>query len=306
MPALKYSAAALASFVVLMSSTYTALAEDLKIGPTGETLSVEASPALAEKLPADLRGGTLKIVTDPSAPPYTFYQADGSTLTGSDVDLGNAIAAKLGLKAEWSTVKFPGIIASIEAGRFDLAITSMGDTPAREQKVDFVDYSTDGNAIVVAKGNPLGIKTIADLCGKSAAVLQGSVMQGLVEKQNEKCGDKPIKIQVFPDINQALLQVRTQRADASMYQYGVAAYIIKTSPDAANLEVLSFEQYGSGYNAMPFKKTSTALRDAVQAALTEMKAEGSYGKILAAWGMEANGLDKITVNDGLRFNQPSN
>jgi polar amino acid transport system substrate-binding protein len=296
-------AIALAS--ALLSSTLAASAAELKIGPNGTALTVNTSADLAAKVPAEFKGGTLKIATDPSSPPYTYYQADGQTLIGSDIDLGNAIAAKLGLKAEWSAVKFPGIIAAIEAKRFDTALTGMGDTPAREQKLDFVDYSTDGNAIVVLKGNPLGIKTIADLCGKHVAVLQGSVMQGLVEKQNGKCTDK-IDIQVFQDVNQALLQVRTKRADATMYQYGVAAYVIQTSPDAAGLEVLAFEQYGTGYNAMPFRKSDSGLRDAVQAALTEMKADGSYEKILTAWGMQANGLDKITVNDGLRYNQPSN
>ncbi|TPI19389.1 ABC transporter substrate-binding protein [Mesorhizobium sp. B4-1-1] len=297
-------AIALAS--ALLGGTYAAAAADLKIGPDGAALSVGASADLAGKVPDAFKDGTLKIATDPSSPPYTYYQADGQTLIGSDIDLGNAVAAKLGLKAEWSAVKFPGIIAAIEAKRFDTALTGMGDTPAREQKLDFVDYSTDGNAIVVLKGNPLAIKTIADLCGKHVAVLQGSVMQGLVEKQDGKCTDKKIDIQVFQDINQALLQVRTKRADATMYQYGVAAYVIQTSPDAAGLEVLAFEQYGTGYNAMPFRKSDSALRDAVQAALTEMKADGSYDKILTAWGMQANGLEKITVNDGLRFNQPSN
>ena len=294
----------LALATVLLGGVQAATAADLKIGPNGTGLTVAPSPELAKKVPAKLKG-SLKIATDPSSPPYTYYQADGQTLMGADIDLGNAVAAKLGLTPQWSAVKFPGIIAAIEAERFDTALTGMGDTPAREQKLDFVDYSTDGNAIVVKKGNALGIKTIADLCGRHVAVLQRRVMQGLVEQQDAKCTQK-IDIQVFQDINQALLQVRTGRADATMYQYGVAAYIIQTSPDAADLEVLAFEQYGTGYNAMPFRKADSALRDAVQAALTEMKADGTYGKILSAWGMQANGLDKITVNDGLRFNQPSN
>lgn len=288
----------------LLGGVHAAAAADLKIGPNGMPLTVTTSPELAAKVPEKFKAA-LKIATDPSSPPYTYYQADGQTLMGADIDLGNAIAAKLGLAPEWTAVKFPGIIAAIQAERFDTALTGMGDTPAREEKLDFVDYSTDGNAIVVKKGNALGIKTIADLCGRRVAVLQGSVMQGLVEQQDAKCGEK-INIQVFQDINQALLQVRTERADATMYQYGVAAYIIQTSPDAADLEVLAFEQYGTGYNAMPFRKSDTALRDAVQAALVEMQADGSYEKILTAWGMQANGLEKITVNDGLRFNQPSN
>jgi polar amino acid transport system substrate-binding protein len=296
--------AALAS--VMLCAAHLVDAAELKIGPSGTKLQISASPRLEARLPGDVKSASvLTIATDPGSPPYEYYAADGQTLIGADIDLGNAIAAKLGLKPEWSAVKFPGIIAAIEAKRFETALSSMGDTPAREEKLDFVDYSTDGNAIVVPKGNPLGIKTIADLCGKHVAVLQGSVMQGLVEKQDKSCASK-IDIQVFQDINQALLQVRTGRADATMYQYGVAAYIIKTAPDAGGLQVLSFEEYGTGYNAMPFLKSNVALRDAVQAAITQLKADGSYAAILGAWGMEANGVDKITVNDGLKYNQPSN
>jgi polar amino acid transport system substrate-binding protein len=290
----------------LLGVVSLAEAATLKIGPDGTPLDVAASTALEAGLPADIKSsGVLKIATDPSSPPYEYYAADGQTLIGADIDLGNAIAAKLGLKADWSAIQFPGIIAAIEAKRFETALSGMGDTPAREQKVDFVDYSTDGNAIVVPKGDPTGVKTISDLCGKHVAVLQGSVMQGLVEQQNARCTQK-IDIQVFQDINQALLQVRTGRADATMYQYGVAAYVIKTSPQAGGLQVLSFKEYGTGYNAMPFLKSEKAVRDATQEAITELKADGAYGKILGAWGMEANGLEKITVNDGLKYNQPSN
>jgi polar amino acid transport system substrate-binding protein len=91
-----------------------------------------------------------------------------------------------------------------------------------------------------------------------------------------------------------------------MYQYGVAAYVTKTSPQAGGLQVLSFKEYGIGYNAKPFLKSKKAVRDATQIAITELKADGAYGKILEVWGMEANSLEKITVNDGLKYNQPSN
>jgi polar amino acid transport system substrate-binding protein len=287
-------------------SNHSAEAASFNIGPNATPLEVSASPSLQTQLPPAIKAaGVLTIATDPSSPPYEYYAADGQTLMGADIDLGNAIAATLGLKPEWSAIQFPGIIAAIEAKRFDTALSGMGDTPAREKRVDFVDYSTDGNAIVVPRGNPLGIKAIADLCGKQVAVLQGSVMQGLVEQQDKSCAQK-IDIEVFQDINEALLQVRTGRADATMYQYGVAAYIIKTAPQAKGLQVLSFQEYGTGYNAMPFLKSELRLRDAVQGAIERLKMAGTYGKILEAWGMTANGLEKITVNDGLRYNQPSN
>ena len=269
------------------------------------TFAVTPNPSLAADLPSDITGdGTLELVTDPSAAPYEFIQDGTQDYRGADVDLGNAIAAKLGLKANWSSVKFPGILASIKAKRYDFAMTAMGDTPEREKVVDFVDYSTDSNAIVVPKGNPKNISDLNSLCGLNVADLEGSVFAGLIDEQNEKCTDK-MKISTFQDVNQVLLQVQTGRADATMYQTGIAGYIIKTSPDAANLEVLTNTVYGEGYNAIPFNKDNTALRDAVQKATQELVDDGTYKKIYDTWGLSANMIDKITVNDGLKYNQPS-
>lgn len=274
-------------------------------GPKGDTTyNVTASADLAAPAAALITDGTLEVVTSAGVPPYGYIVEGTDELRGADMDIANAIAAKLGLKAHFTSMDFSGILPAMQAKRFDFSIASMGDTPQREKIVDFVDYSTDSNSIVTAKGNPKGITGIDSLCGLKISSVQGSVLLGLLEAQNKKC-DSKMDISIFPDNANALLQVQSGRADATMYQTGVASYLIKTDTASANLEVVGNTEYGKGYNAIAFSKDNSALRDLVQKALTELQADGVYGNIHEAWGLTLNKIEKITVNDGLTYNQPS-
>ncbi|CAN5414464.1 ABC transporter substrate-binding protein [soil metagenome] len=288
------------------SSDSSSSSTTVKAGTKGtDSLKVSADAALAKKAAKVVPSGTLQVATDASTPPYEFYEDGTQNLRGADIDMANVIAAKLGLKIKINPIQFTGILPAIEAKRYDFAISAMGDTPAREEVVDFVDYSTDSNAIVVPQGNPKKIKDLDSLCGLKVSALEGSVFLGLLQEQDATCSDK-MTISIFQDINSALLQVRTGRADATMYQTGVALYLIKTTADAKDLQVITGKVYGEGYNAMPFAKSNSALRDAVQKALVSLKADGTYDKVLKLWNLEPNAIDKITVNDGLKYNQPSN
>jgi len=277
----------------------------VKGGADGTTeFAVTVDEELAASASELISDGTLEIATKAAAPPYEYFEDGTDTLRGSDIDLGYAIAAKLGLEATFTSMEFAGILPAIQAGRYDFSIAGMGDTPARQEVVDFVDYSTDSNSIVTTKGNPHDITGIDSLCGLNVSSVEGSVYLGLLEEQNLTC-DEPINITVFQDNANALLQVQSGRADATMYQTGVALYLIKTDEASADLEVVDSEEYGKGYNAIAFNKESDELRDLVQAALIALQEDGVYEDIHLEWGLTLNMVDEITVNDGLRFNQPS-
>lgn len=274
-------------------------------GPDGKTaFAVTADPDLASEAAKLITSGTLKLATSAATPPYEYYEDGTQTLRGADIDLGYAIAAKLGLKAEFTSLDFSGIIPAIDAGRFDFSLAGMGDTPTREETVDFVDYSTDSNSVVTVKGNPKNISGIESLCGLKVSSVEGSVLLGLLDEQNAKCTEK-MEITNFKDNATALLQVQSGRADATMYQTGVAGYLIKTDSNSANLEVVSNTEYGKGYNAIAFNKDDSALRDLVQKALTQLGDDGIYAQIYDTWGLTDNVVDEFTVNDGLKYNQPS-
>ena len=277
---------------------------DIMGGPNADIkFAVTTNEDYAARAAAIITSGTVQVVTRAGAPPYEYIVEGTDELRGVDIDLAKSIAAKLGLKINFNLVEFAGILPAMQAGRYDFSIAAMGDTPTRQEVVDFVDYSTDSNSIVTIKGNPKGITGIDSLCGLKISAVEGSVMLGLLEQQNEKCNPK-MDITIFPDNANALLQVQTGRADATMYQTGVTAYLIKTN-EAANLEIIGNTEFGKGYNAIATSKDNSELRDLIQQALTELMADGIYDAVHDAWGLEPNKVDKITVNDGLKYNQPS-
>ncbi len=274
-------------------------------GPEGTTtFAVTASTDLASQAAAIITDGTVEVVTRAGVPPYEYIVEGTDELRGVDIDITKAIAAKLGLKANFNLVEFAGILPAMQAKRYDFSIASMGDTPEREKVVDFVDYSTDSNSIVTVKGNPKGITGMDSLCGLKISSVEGSVMLGLLEEQNKKC-DTKMDITIFPDNANSLLQVQTGRADATMYQTGITAYLIKTDEAATNLEIIGNTEFGKGYNAIAVSKDNSALRDLIQKALIELQSDGVYDAVHDAWGLGPNKVAEITVNDGLKYNQPS-
>ena len=103
--------------------------------------------------------------TDASYPPNEFTGPDGTTIDGMDIDLGTAVAQKLGLTAEFQNSAFPGIIPGIQGGKYELGMSSFSINPERLQTVDMVSYFTAGTAVGVKSGNPDNINP-DDLCGK--------------------------------------------------------------------------------------------------------------------------------------------
>jgi polar amino acid transport system substrate-binding protein len=242
------------------------------------------------------KSGVIRAATDGTYPPNEFTGPDGKTLEGFDIDLGNAIAQHLGVKIEFANAKFDSIITGITAGRYDLSLSSFTDNKKRQQKVDFVDYFTAGTSILVKKGNPEKVSKLEDLCGKTIALESGTVQVTIA--QGAKCpnGGK-INITQLPDDATARLQVKSGRAVADMNDFPVAAYTAKTSGGGNDYEVVG-TQYETAPYGIAVNKQLTGLRDAVQAVLKQMVADGSYEAILKKWDIAQGALKDITVNAG--------
>ena len=248
-------------------------------------------------VPADIaKAGVIRAATDGTYPPNEFTGPDGKTLMGFDIDLGNAVAARLGLKIQFANAKFDSILTGIQGNRYDLAFSSFTDNKERQAKVDFVDYFTAGTSILVKKGNPEKISKLEDLCGKNIALESGTV-QVTIAKGAKCTGGKKINIAQLPDDSAARLQVKTGRAVADMNDFPVAAYTAKTAGGGNDFEVVG-TQYETAPYGIAVSKDLTGLRDAIQAALKAMVADGSYDAILKKWDIDQGALKDITVNAG--------
>jgi len=258
--------------------------------------AVQVDQAAAALLPAKYKtAGVLKAATDGTYPPNEFTAEDGKTLQGFDIDLANALGAKLGVKVEIGNTKFDSILTGISGGRYDWALSSMTDNKKRQDTVDFVDYFNAGTSILVKKGNPENISKLEDLCGKNVALESGTVQVKVAE--GAKCPPgQMVNVTQLPDDAAARLQVTTGRAVADLNDFPVAAYSAKTQNDGKAFEVVG-DQYESAPYGVACAK-GTQLDVAVQAALKSLIADGTYDAILKKWDISKGSLTTAAINGG--------
>lgn len=258
------------------------------------------APLFAE-LPQNIQdAGVIRVGSDIAYAPMEYYDTDGKTVLGFDKELTDLLTEQLGVKFEWNNAVFDSLITQLKSERIDVAISGMSDTAERQQQVDFVDYYQAGAMLLVKKGNPEGLSSIEDLCGKTVAVQRGTTQEGYAKDQSKKCeanGEDPIDLLSFDRETEAMLQVKNGRAVAGMQDYPVATYNAKTSGGGNDFEVVG-EQVGAGPLGIAVRKDDTQLRDALQQAVQAIMDNGEYQKLIDKYETPLGAIDSATVNAG--------
>jgi len=256
---------------------------------------------LGKKLPTSIQQSKeIKVGSDIAYAPVEFYKEGTQEVQGIDWDLAQAMGQKLGVKFTFANTTFDGIIPALKANRFDVIMSAMSDTPERQKEVDFIDYFKAGTSILVKKGNPQGIQSLDDLCGKTIALQKGTTQVDVATEQQGKCksaGKPAIKILTYDKDTDAQLQLRTGRAVADMNDFPVAAYAAQTVGGGNDFEVVG-QQIGAGPYGIGVRKSDTQLRDALQEALKAAIADGAYAKVLQKWNVTAGSLTTPVINGG--------
>ena len=273
--------------------------EDAGGGSTGTTAAAAPAvdEALAAKVPDAVKSdGKLVIGTDSSYPPNEFLDTDGKTVIGWDVDLFNAIAAKLGLKTEWQSAVFDAIIPGIESGKYEMGVSSFFITDDRKKQADMVSYYNVGTQWLTKKGNPNGIQPDA-ACGKKVAV-QTNTAQDTddLAKRQEKCkseGKPAITVDRYQRQDQATASVVSGKDDATLADSPVMAYAVKQTN--GQLELLG-DSYDNYFYGSVLKKDQAEFGQAVADAVKALIADGTYKAILDKWGVQSGAIDNPTVN----------
>jgi polar amino acid transport system substrate-binding protein len=260
----------------------------------GEEKKAENTPsgsATSAAKVAELQDGVLQVGSDISYAPIEFFEEGTQNAAGLDVDLADALAEELGVRAEFINTGFDGIIGALNVSRFDVLISAMTVTEERQKEIDFIPYFAAGTDILVAQGNPKNIKTIEDLSGLTVGVQIGTIQVDQLKAANDtlKAAGKPeISVLTFDQNPLAVEQLRTGRADA----------VIADSPVVANEARLSdgkLEALGLAVEAAPYgigvRKGSTQLKAAIEGALQKLIANGKYKAILIEWGLEGGAID---------------
>ena len=271
---------------------------------SGSSNTTTAGGNLFSKLPSAIQASKqLRVGSDIEYPPIEFFKEGTTEVQGVDYDLAQAMAAKLGVTVKFiNDTDFAGIIGALQAGRFDLIMSAMNDTAERRANgVDFIDYFTAGTSIIVKKGNPKGIQTLDDLCGNTVAVQKGTVQDtDVITPQIAKCktAGKQLTVLRFEKDTDALQQVKNGRAIANFEDFPVAAYNAKTSGGGNDFDAVNVPGIDPGNYGIATLKDNTGLRDALQAALKAIIADGTYDQILQKWNVSAGALKTAQINGG--------
>ncbi len=208
--------------------------------------------------------------------PFTFVKQD--TLQGFEVDLMNALAQRTGDTVAFSTMSFSGLIGALESGRIDTIANQITITPDRAAKFAFSQpYVYDGAQVVVKKGNETEITGVESLRGRTVAVNLGSNFEQLLR---ELPFADEIDIRTYE--SNVAQDTALGRVDAFVMDRVSSAQVIKESPLPLALAGPPFSEI---QNALPFRNDADgqALRDRLDAALTEMKADGTLKAISEKW-----------------------
>lgn len=258
---------------------------------------VTANPELAASLPDAIKeAGVLRVATD-LTPPISFFDDQGK-LIGIDADIATAFGVILGVDVEMTDLGAgAAIVPAILSKRFDMTISGINDDPELEKQVDVIDYMYDATTIMVAQGNPLGIASMDDLCGKRVSVPVGTFQNRLVTAFAESCAE-PMQIMSLPKMPEVLQAVRSGRADATVNGYATSVYSTEQQiGKGVGLESLPEIRLAVGYLGMLTHKENEALRDTIVAALQQMVDADGYAQIMEKWGLGPLAVETVKVND---------
>ena len=256
--------------------------------------SVDA--ALAAKVPDAIKSdGKITVGTDASYAPSEFLDADGKTVKGFDVDLFNAVAAKLGLTVDWQPSTFGTIIPGIGSGKYEVGVSSFTINADRLKQVNMVSYFSAGTQWATRKGNPDGADP-ENACGKAVAVQKDTVQVDDLTARSKKCtgaGKPAITIDQYQGQDQATASVVSGKDIAMLADSPVDAYAVQQTN--GQLELLG-EIYDSAPYGYVVAKDQTALAEALQGALEKIIADGSYAAALKTWGVDQGAITDPAVN----------
>jgi polar amino acid transport system substrate-binding protein len=275
--------------------------------PADAPAVAEGLTDLGRRLPQRIRTAReIRVGSDVSYAPVEFYDAFAPDVLdrpvgepepqvrGIDPDLASELGRKLGVRFTFVNTAFDQLIPALQARQFDLIISSMTATPERAQQISFLEYFQAGTSILVPRGNPERIGSMADLCGATVTLQAGTIHEALVEAEQADCGARRIKARPLDSGTQVVLEVKFGRAEAALADFPVAAYNAKVSGQGRDFQVVG-EQIDPGPYGIGVRKDEAELQAVLREALRAIIRDGSYDRVLSKWNVTDGALKTAKV-----------
>lgn len=217
--------------------------------------------------------GKLSIALSGAFPPFSFVD-ETNNVVGFDVDIGSELARRLKVQPQIVTTAWDGIIAGLVTGRYDTIVGSMGITAERKKAVAFVGpYYRSGLGLFVRKGGT--VKSLDELSAKTIGVTLGETSEKWIREQNK------FEVRTYKGLPEMLLDLNAGRIDAIVADD--VPVLVAIRKNNAPVEQIKDERLPKFDIGIAIRKDSPELAAALQKALDEMMADGTYAAIAQKW-----------------------
>jgi lysine/arginine/ornithine transport system substrate-binding protein len=221
----------------------------------------------------------IRFGVDPSYPPFESKAPDGS-LVGFDIDLGNALCAKLNAKCVWVENDFDGMIPALQARKIDAVLSDMSVTEKRLQQIDFTNKISYSPTRMVAKAGSNLEPTAQSLRGKHIGVEQGTIQETYA---NTYFAPNGVNVVSYQNQDQVYADLKSGRLEASLQDEAQASVGFLKTPEGQGFEFCGPELNDSkilgSAAAIGLRKGDVDLKNALNNALADLLKDGTYQKI---------------------------
>lgn len=263
------------------STRYNTSAEQNRIRSTKDD-------KLADNVPAAIAAdGKLTVATTAGSVPLTFHASDNTTIIGTETDIAQLVADKLGLELDLRLTSWENWPLQTDSGAVEVVFSNVGINAERIKKYDFAPYRAAFMGFEAAKKFEGTVKDAADVAGKKVSVGAGTNQEKILlawNKELEAQGKKPADLQYYSSDADTVLALSSGRVDLNLAPYPTTVYRENTRDDTRVVGKIN-----AGWPAETLvaatSKRGNGLSEPIAAAINELIAEGSYAKVLDRWGL---------------------
>ena len=238
----------------------------------------------------------LIVAVVPNYPPLEFRDPATGALTGFDVELGESIGRKLGVKWTWQETSFDQMLPALATQRVGAIMSGMTDLATRHEATSFVDYLRSGPAFFVQQSRAAEFPDMGALCGKAVgASRRTSFPKEIAAWSDAHCPGNPVRFVGTEGSADARTQLKQGRIDAAVQGNETLPYVMEQEPHAYLALGGPIATQLTGI-ALPVK--DAALQQGVAGALDGLIADGSYKALLSKWKLDDNAVEKAAINAG--------
>ena len=238
---------------------------------SGQSSQENSSTGSGDLLAQIQERGEIVIAMEGTWAPWTYHDESG-TLVGFDVEVGQQIAEALGVETTFVEGEWDGLLAGLDAGRYDIMINGVDITEERSDAYDFSDPYAYNRTAVIVSGDNTDIASMEDLERKHTANTISSTYAEVAEGYGAE-------VTGVDDLNQTFELLLSGRIDATLNAEVTYYDYMEAHPDA-NIKIACLDPEATQV-AIPFRKgeETASLREAVNQALADMRESGALSEL---------------------------